>query len=115
MATNPSKLASCQILYATAPDESAAETIAATLLEARLAACVNILGPVVSLYRWDAKLEKTTECAFIVKTSADCASHATQAIIDNHPYDTPCVVALNIQTAGSNKNFLDWIAAETSL
>ena len=97
------------LLYATAPDAETAEYIGAALVEARLAACVNILGPVRSIYRWNDALERAQEVAFLVKTTRAQARAACDAIVERHPYDVPAVAAYEVMSEGSNGAFLDWI------
>lgn len=101
------------LLYATAPDAATARAIGAALVEARLAACVNILGTVQSIYRWKGKVEQAEEIAFLVKTTEAAAPAARDLILARHPYDTPALLALPIEAAGSSPAFLAWIAAET--
>lgn len=101
------------LLYATAPDAATARAIGAALVEARLAACVNVLGPVRSVYRWRGKVEEAEETAFLVKTTEIQAPAARDLILARHPYDTPAVLALPVNAQGSNTAFLAWVAAET--
>lgn len=101
------------LLYATAPDVETARAIAAALLMGRCAACVNILGPIESVYRWNGAVETSSEWAFLVKTTEDAAPAARQTIIDRHPYVTPAVIGLEVAPGASNPAFLDWLRAET--
>ena len=100
-------------LYSTAPDETTARRIASALVEARLAACANLFPGMVSIYRWEGAIETGNEVAVIFKTVPAAAEEACAMIRRLHPYETPCVVALQIDPVGSNPAFLDWIAAET--
>lgn len=100
-------------LYATAPDEATAKSIALALVEGRHAACVNILGPATSLYRWNGAIETATEVAFVVKTTKTAAPGARDCILALHPYETPAIAELDIGADASNPAFLDWIMAET--
>lgn len=102
------------LLYATAPDAHTARDLAGALVEARLAACANIFDAMTSVYRWKGEIEKASETALIVKTTEEKAAAARELICARHPYDTPCVVALNVDATHSNPAFLDWIAAETA-
>lgn len=101
------------LLYATAPDAETARTIAVDLVEARLAACVNILGEINSVYRWEGKVETAPEFAFLVKTTATAASAVTEAIIDRHPFALPAIVGIAVAPAASSGAFLDWVRSET--
>lgn len=102
------------LLYVTAPDAASADEIAAALIESRLAACVNIIPGMRSLYRWQGAVEAAEEYVLVVKTTAEAAGEARALICDRHPYETPCVLALEARAEGSNPAFLDWIARETA-
>lgn len=101
------------LLYTTWPDAAAAAAAARTLVEERLAACVNILGPVASVYRWQGAIEEATEIAALVKTAADRVEAATARIVALHPYDTPAVLALPVDATGTHGPFAGWITAQT--
>jgi periplasmic divalent cation tolerance protein len=105
-------MAAIRFLYVTAPDEAAARKIADGLIEARLAACVNIIPGMRSVYRWEGKIESANELVLIVKTTAAAASAARDLIRKLHPYELPCVVALAADEDGSNADFLAWISRE---
>lgn len=98
------------IVYMTAGDREEALHIGRTLVEERLAACVNLLGGTTSIYRWEGAMQQDEEVAFIAKTSADKVEALSRRVTELHSYETPCVVALPI-TGGAGP-FLDWIAAE---
>jgi periplasmic divalent cation tolerance protein len=94
------------------PDQTAAQSLAARLVEARLAACVNILAPCRSVYRWQGKVETADEVPLLIKTSAARLAELTAAIRASHPYELPEVVALDI--AAGLPEYLAWLAAETA-
>lgn len=96
-----------QILYCTAADQQQALAIGQSLIDARLAACVNILGPITSIYRWEDKTETSAEVAFIVKTTAECVGLAISLIKDMHSYELPCIVSVPV--SGGCDGFLSWI------
>lgn len=102
-------------LYATAPDEATARHIGAALVNARLAACVNVLPAVWSVYRWNDAIESGNETSFLVKTTAEQAPAACAEILRLHPYETPCVAALPVDAMGSNAGYLDWIRRESGV
>ena len=102
------------LLYVTAPTIDDARAIAASLVEQRLAACANIFPNVQSVYRWEGSVTCDEECVLIAKTTTDTATAARNCIIEHHPYDTPCVVAIRPDDSHSHAPFLDWIAAETT-
>ena len=101
------------LLYVTAPDIDAAEALGDALIEARLAACVNILPGVRARYRWEGKIETAQECVMIVKTTKANAGAARDLIVERHPYETPAVLALPTDAAHSNAAFAQWIREET--
>jgi periplasmic divalent cation tolerance protein len=97
-----------QVQTATSSPEEAAR-VGAALLDRRLAACVQVVGPVESRYWWQGELETATEWLCLAKTTADLADAATAAIQEAHSYETPEVVTLPI--LGGSQGYLDWVAA----
>lgn len=93
------------------PDAESAGKMAAALIETRLAACVNILQPCRSVYRWQGKTETAQEVPLFIKTTASCYTRVEAAIRQGHPYELPEIIAVPI-TAGLPA-YLDWVAAET--
>jgi len=93
------------------PDQAAAETLAAALVDNRLAACVNILQPCCSVYRWKGAVEKTDEVPLLIKTSAASYPALEAAILAGHPYELPEIVALPL--SHGLPGYLAWVAAET--
>jgi periplasmic divalent cation tolerance protein len=90
--------------------EADAERIARTLLEGRLAACVQIMGPVTSLYWWKEALETSGEWLCLIKTREDLFGALERTIRKVHPYETPEIVALPV-VAGS-RDYLKWLQGE---
>ncbi len=109
--TDVGKSASTRLLYVTMPNEASAHVIGQALVEARLAACVNIFPVIGTIYRWEDKIEHASETAMIVKTSNPDGARA--AIMEQHPYETPAVVALAVDAEASNPAFIDWIATNS--
>ena len=99
-------------VYMTAGDLEEARMIGRMLVEERLAACVNLIDGMRSLYRWEGAVEEDTETVLVAKTDADLVDRLSQRVRAVHSYECPCVVALPIQ--GGHPPFLDWIAAETA-
>ena len=95
----------------TIDDRERAESIAGVLLQKRLAACVQIIGPVKSLYRWKGAVETSGEWALLIKTRASLYRKVERAIRENHPYEVPEIIALPIVRGG--RDYLDWIAENT--
>jgi len=101
------------LLYATWPDLESAERAARQLIEARLAACVNVLPGARSFYHWEGAVACESEVVMLAKTSAIIADHARAAILEAHPYELPCVIAFRIDGELSHADFLRWVRAET--
>ncbi|MBT8763024.1 divalent-cation tolerance protein CutA [Desulfohalobiaceae bacterium Ax17] len=97
--------------YITAKDLAEAEKIGQVLVGERLAACVNILDGMLSMYWWQGQLEKSKEVVIIAKTREELKESLLERVKEIHSYDCPCVIFLPVQ--GGNKEFLDWINAET--
>jgi periplasmic divalent cation tolerance protein len=93
------------------PDEAAANAIALAVVEARLAACVNILPRVQSVYRWQGAVESATEIPLFIKSTAAGYPALEAAIRRHHPYETPEIIALTV--AQGLPAYLNWVAAET--
>src|SRR5689334_18353988 len=93
------------------PDRQAAEKLANVLIEKRLAACVNILAPCRSVYRWKDAVQNDEEHPVLVKTTAERYAALEQAIRTSHPYELPEIVAVPIERG--LPDYLKWVAAET--
>lgn len=93
------------------PDAAVAEEIARHLVEGRLAACVNILAPCRSVYRWQGAVETAAEVPLLIKTSADRYADLEAALQAVHPYEVPEIIALPIDKG--LPAYLDWVADET--
>lgn len=94
-------------LVTTIDSEEGARLIASSLVEARLAACVQIVGPVSSTYLWQGQVETAREWQCLIKTRRDWYPTVAEAIKKLHPYEVPEIVAFAISTA--NKPYLDWL------
>ncbi len=106
--------AQCQVLLVLTnlPDEAAARRLAAGLVEARLAACVNILAPCRSVYRWQGAVEDASEVPMLIKTTAARYAELEEAIREAHPYELPEIVAVPL--AQGLPAYLAWVAGETA-
>ena len=98
-----------QVATTTAQKQDA-ERIASALVDQRLAACVQIVGPITSTYRWQGSVETSQEWLCLIKTSRDRYAAVEAAIAKLHPYDVPEIVATPI-VAGS-RSYLDWLRDE---
>ena len=98
-------------VYVTASDAAEAEKLARAVVEARLAACANILGPTTAIYWWEGQVESGQEVALVLKSRQELVPAITEKIVALHSYDCPCVVALPV--SGGNADFLQWLEDET--
>lgn len=87
-----------------------AHAIAQYLVEAKLAACVQITGPITSIYRWNGKVENTQEWLCLIKTQDDLYNKVEEAIKSLHPYETPEIIATPI--IKGSKEYMNWIDDE---
>lgn len=93
------------------PDEASAHALAAALVDERLAACVNVLAPCRSIYRWQGAIESATEVPLLIKTTAARYAALEAAIRARHPYELPEIVAVPV--AHGLPEYLDWLVIET--
>ena len=93
------------------PDRAAAERLAGLLVEKRLAACVNILAPCRSVYRWQGAVRHDEEHPMLIKTTAERYPALEQALRSGHPYELPEIIAVPIERG--LPAYLQWVAAET--
>jgi len=100
------------VVFSTCGSAQAAAQIARALVERRLAACVNILAPVQSVYHWKGAIEESAEWLLVIKTRRELFGPLAEALRALHSYEVPEIVALPI-VAGSPA-YLDWIDAETA-
>ena len=89
-----------------------AESIAGPLVEKRLAACVQIVGPITSIYRWKGDVELEEEFLLLIKTRSKTFPDVRMLIEENHPYDVPEIISVPI--TGSSASYLDWMEENTS-
>ena len=94
-------------VFITTPSRDEAEKIARALVEEKLAACVNIMPGVESLYRWQGKIEKNQECALIAKTSSAIFDALQKRVKELHSYHCPCITAWPI--VKGNEEYLKWL------
>lgn len=100
------------VVLITAPSEEVGRGIAQALLDNKLAACVNIVAPINSLYLWQGDINDDEEVLLIVKSRAELFEQGLiPAVKEVHPYDVPEIIALPILLG--DQDYLDWIEAET--
>jgi periplasmic divalent cation tolerance protein len=99
------------MIYITAKNAGEAEAIGSVLVEERLVACVNIISPVQSIYRWKGAIERDTEAVLIAKTKETLVEKVIARARALHSYECPCIEAIPI--VNGNPAYLQWIADET--
>jgi periplasmic divalent cation tolerance protein len=98
-----------RLLLTTASSRAEAQTLARELVSRRLAACVNIVGPVSSIYHWQEEIERSEEFLLLIKSTAAQVNAIQEALVELHSYDLPELISLNIDSG--LEGYLDWIAA----
>ena len=101
-----------QFVYITTNSVEEAQTIGAKLVKERLAACVNIIDSMTSIFEWKGKIESAKETVLIAKTEAKRFETLTQRVTELHSYDVPCIVALTVQKG--HPPFLEWVNASVT-
>ncbi|MGC2697319.1 MAG: divalent-cation tolerance protein CutA [Candidatus Angelobacter sp.] len=104
-------MSTARIVLTTAGSQEEAQKIAHALVERSLAACVNIVPQIESVYRWESKVERATEWLLVIKTQVTAFEQVRDTVKELHSYDLPECVMLEI-AAGSNE-YLQWIADNT--
>lgn len=99
------------LVYGTFPDRDTATRIAGELLDGKLAACVNVLGEMTSIYNWLGERHTEPEVAALIKTRSSLAAAVVDHVRSTHPYDNPALLVIPL--AGGSDIFLEWILAET--
>jgi periplasmic divalent cation tolerance protein len=98
-------------VYTTYPSIVEAEETGRALVAQRLAACVNILPGMISFYRWQGALERGEEAVMLIKTRASLAEAVRAELKARHPYETPAILVLPIESV--EQTYLAWVMAET--
>jgi periplasmic divalent cation tolerance protein len=100
------------VVLTTAPSADVAESLASRLVDEGLAACVNVIPGVTSIFRWEGATQREAEILLVVKTTADRVSALRDRIVGLHPYEVPEVVALPV--SDGHAAYLAWVRAETA-
>jgi periplasmic divalent cation tolerance protein len=101
-----------RVVLITVPDADTATGLGRALVEARLAACVNVVPGVRSLYRWEGKVQDDAELLLVVKTRADRIAALAARVRELHPSELPEILALS--AVGGSEAYLDWVRTEAS-
>ncbi len=103
-------MTNARIVLTTIGSKELAEKLALQLVERRVAACVNIVGPIRSVYRWKEKVEQEEEYLLLIKTTTEQVSPLRATFQELHPYELPECVELAID--GGSEAYLEWIVSE---
>lgn len=103
-----------RLIYITTSDKEQARTIGKDLVENRLAACVNIIDGMRSIYRWKGELVEETEAILIAKTHYSKVKKLTKRVKKLHSYECPCVISLTITEDEGNEDYLNWLLDESN-
>lgn len=99
------------LVITTLPDTTQAESLARTLVDARVAACVSVQPPCTSVYRWQGAVETATETMLFIKTTSSRYAALEALVREHHPYDVPELIALPVERG--LPAYLDWLVQET--
>ncbi len=94
------------------PDQAMAQQLARTLIDRRLAACVSVLAPCTSVYRWHGAVEEAAEVPVLAKTTASRYAELESALRELHPYELPEIIAVPV--VRGLPAYLEWVAGETA-
>jgi len=100
------------LIYSTFPSPEAAEAVGRELVERRLAACVNILPTMTSIYRWDGAIARDAEAVMIIKTRRSLACRVMDEVKTRHSYDNPALLV--VEVADGAAEYLRWLLDETA-
>lgn len=96
------------VVLVTGPDRETLEELARTVVNERLAACVNVLGDVGSVYRWKDEVEEADESLAVIKTTEERLEGLRRRVLDLHPYEVPEFVAVRVDRGDAA--YLEWVA-----
>ena len=94
----------------TMADQAEARKLAEMLVEARLAGCVQLIGPMTSVYRWQGRVQTETETLLLIKSRQELFPALAEFIAANHPYEVPEIMAVPVVAGG--QSYLSWLAGE---
>ncbi|XWN36571.1 MAG: divalent-cation tolerance protein CutA [Balneola sp.] len=103
-----------RLLYVTTETKQQASELGEKIIAQDLAACVNIIPEMESIYKWNDTVEKSSETILIIKTHISKVQQVTNFILDNHSYDCPCVISINIAEDEGNPEYLKWLFKEST-
>jgi periplasmic divalent cation tolerance protein len=98
------------LILTTMPDDARADAVARTLVEEQLAACVNVLAPMTSIYKWKGQVEREAERQLVIKTTRERAPEVEARLRTLHPYELPELIVI---AANGSDAYARWVAGET--
>ncbi|MDO9106545.1 MAG: divalent-cation tolerance protein CutA [Methylovulum sp.] len=96
-----------EIIFCTCPDKDTAKKLARLLVTKKLAACVNILPGITSIYSWEEQIESVQEHLLLIKSKKECYQTIETTLFKHHPYEVPEIIAVSIERGLSE--YLDWV------
>ncbi len=100
-----------RVILCNCPAGDSAATLARTLVDAGLAACVNVIPGVKSIYRWQGEVVEDGENTLLIKAAAENLPALRKALVDRHPYEVPEFVVLDVDVDASYAPYVDWVRA----
>ena len=100
------------LIYSTFPSAEAAESVGRELIERQLAACVNVIAGMTSLYRWEGKIARDSEAVMIIKTRLGAVEAAIAAVKERHSYTNPALLVVPVE--GGAADYIAWLMSETA-
>lgn len=98
-----------RLVYITTNNKQEARSIGKTLVKEKLAACVNIVEGMESIYRWEGEIVEDTETILIAKTPYHNVKELTERVKELHSYDCPCIISLQLTEQEGNEEYQDWL------
>ena len=102
-----------RMVYITTPDKATAKNLGRKILAKQLAACVNIIDGMESMYCWEGEIKEETECILLVKTHYSKMKKLTKLVNKHHPYDCPCVISYTITEDEGSVEYRNWLIKES--
>lgn len=102
-----------RLVYITTGNKAEARSIGKALVEERLAACINIIDGMESMYRWEGQIESGNETILIAKTTYGNLEQLTGKVKELHSYDCPCIITMTVTEQEGNEEYLNWLVRES--
>lgn len=102
-----------RLIYITTESREEALKVGRILVEEKLAACVNVIDGMSSIYSWKGNIEEASECILFAKTRSANVDALSKRVLELHSYDCPCIISLKISGNEGNPEYLEWLFKET--